>query len=566
MPLPTWIARLFARRRLDRDLAEEIAQHLDEKVDDLVADGVPRQEAIGRAHREFGNRTLLEERGREVWRWHLLEDGWADLRYAQRQLRRSPGFALAAVVTLALGIGASTAMFSVVHAVVLRPLPFPAPDRLVSVESRDRRGPRPTNLWYPTFFDFRSRASAFARITCYRATDLTLTGRGLPVRLRGQIVSWDFFQTLGVEPAVGRAFLSAEEEPGARVVILSHDTWVTAFAGDPAVVGQRVSIDGEANVVVGVAPAGFEFPMERRPVQAWTTLAREGSATRQRGARMLDATARLAPGVSRAEAQDRLDRIAASIAREYPDQNRNIDGTYVRPALERLLGPSRDALLILWGAVSLLLLIACANVAGLLLARTTDREREFALRLAIGGSRGRIVRQLLTENLLLAGVGCAAGIGVAVLAVRGALPIASDNLPRFHDVRVDAGVLVFAIALALITTVMISGPAALRVARGRFTGPLGATPRGATHDHQRTRGTLVVAQIAVSLILLAGAAVLTTSFAEIVQRGLGFEPRHLSTFAISLPGARYPVDRQVAFVDTLIERLRALPGVTANAT
>jgi putative ABC transport system permease protein len=567
-----WFRQWLARRTLERDLTEEIRQHLDEKVDDLVADGLSREQAIRQAHREFGNVTLLEERGREVWRWHLIEDCAADLRYAGRQLRRAPGFALAAIVTLALGIGATTAMFTVVNAVVLRPLPFPAAERLVSVASRDRRGPEPSDLSYPTFFDFRSKATVFERIASARGGDLTLTGRGLPVQLRGQIVSWDFFQTLGVEPVHGRGFLADEEEPGVRVVILSHDTWTNVFGADPALVGQRVMLDGEPNIVVGIAPAGFSFPPGRPPVQIWTTLARDASSaptatpvTRQRGARMLNAIARLAPGVSREQAQAQLDVIAAAIARDNPDQNKNIDSTYVRPALETLLGRSRDALLILWGAVSLLLLIACANVASLLLARTTDREREFALRMAIGGSRGRIVRQLVTENLLLAGAGCAAGIGVAVFAVRSLLPLAADGLARIDDVRTDTRVLIFSVGLALITTLLISGPAAMRVARGGFGGPLGKGSGGATEDHHRARGTFVITQIAVSLILLAGATGLMTSFVRLMERDLGFEPRHLMTFDISLPSVHYPIDRQVQFVDALVERLRAVPGVTAAA-
>ena len=339
-----WITRLLARRTLERDLADEIRQHLEEKIDDLIAGGMAREQAVRVAHREFGNVTLLEERGREVWRWNPLEDCWADLRYASRQLPRAPGFALAAIGTLALGIAASTAMFSVVNAVVLRPLPFPAAERLVSVASRDRRGAEATDLSYPTFFDFRSKANVFERIASARAGDLTLTGRGLPVQLRGQIVSWDFFQTLGVEPVHGRAFLADEEAPGVRVVILSHQTWTTEFGADPSLVGQRIMIGGEPNVVVGIAPAGFNFPPGPPPVQIWTTLARDASAgtatpaTRQRGARMLSAIARLAPGVSREQAQAQLDVIAAAIARDNPDQNKNIDSTYIRPALETLLG------------------------------------------------------------------------------------------------------------------------------------------------------------------------------------------------------------------------------------
>jgi putative ABC transport system permease protein len=307
-------------------------------------------------------------------------------------------------------------MFTVVNAVVLRPLPFPAPDRLVAIESRDRRSSAPDTLSYPTFFDFRNRAKGLERIASFRTSSLTLSGRGLPIQLRAQIVSWDFFQTLGVEPVAGRWFLREEESPGARVVILSHETWTSVFGGDSSVIGAAVTIGGEPHVVVGIAPAGFNFPLNSRPDQIWTTLAHDASSdtvtpmTRQRGARVLHTVARLAPGIAIEEAHAQLDTLASAIARDEPDQNKNIYRTYLTPALERLLGQSRAAVLILWAAVSLLMLTACANVASLLLARTTDREREFTLRLAIGGSNRRIIQQLVTENVVLAGIGCAAGV------------------------------------------------------------------------------------------------------------------------------------------------------------
>ena len=564
-----WIRDLFARRALERDLADEIRQHLHEKIDDLMLQGMSRDEATRLARREFGNVTLVEEQGRDVWRWPLVEDGVADLRYAFRHLRRTPAFALAAIATLALGIGASVAMFTVVNAVVLRPLPFPSPDRLVTIESRDRRSAEPATLSYPTFFDFRSRAKGFDRIASFRGAGLTLSGRGLPIQLRGQIVSWDFFRTLGVEPAAGRWFLREEESPGARVVILSHETWTSVFGGDSSVIGAAVTIGGEPHVVVGIAPAGFNFPLNRRPDQIWTTLAHDASSdtvtpmTRQRGSRVLRAVARLAPGVSIDEAHAQLDALAAAIARDEPDQNKNIDRTYVTPALERLLGQSRAAVLILWAAVSLLMLTACANVASLLLARTTDREREFTLRLAIGGSSRRIIQQLVTENVVLAGIGCAAGVAVAVTAIDWLLPLAADTLPRAQDVRTDLRVLSFAVVLALVTTLLISTPAALRVARARSRPPLGAGTRATTDDRQGTRGLLVVAQVAVSLLLLTGATILAATFVRIVERDLGFKPDHLMTFSVSLPSARFPLDRQVQFVDDLIDRLEATPGVTA---
>jgi putative ABC transport system permease protein len=566
-----WLTRLFARPALDRDLAEEMRQHLDEMVEHLMATGLPRDEAARQARREFGNITLLQERGRDVWRWHLIEDAWADLRYAWRQMRRSPAFALATVATLTAGIAGSTAVFSVVNGVMLRPLPFPEPERLVAVHSRDRRGPDPATLSYPTFFDFRSRSKSFERLSSYRSSDMTLTGHGLPVQLRGQIVSWDFFQTLRVDPVLGRAFRQEEEAREARVVVISHQVWSTFLGGDPGIVGQRVTIDGGPHVVVGVAPAGFSFPIEQLPVQIWTTLARDASSatvtpvTMQRGARMLDTIGRLASGVSAGQALAEVDGIAGAIARDNPDQNKNIDRAFVRPAIDQVVGRSREPLIILWAAVTLLQLIACANVASLLLARAGDREREFGLRLAIGGSRGRLIRQLVTENLLFACAGCVGGIAAAMGALRQALPVVAEMLPRGSEIGVDVRVLAFSTALAVVTALLISVPGALRLARGRFDEALGKGTRGATANRTHSRGVLVVGQIAVSLVLLVGAIVLTTVFVRLARRDLGFEPRQLVTFSAGLPSSRYSVPQQIRFVDDMIDQLRAMPGITSAA-
>jgi len=393
------IRRILDRKRLHQDLSDEIEQHLQEKVDDLVENGLSREEALHAARREFGNVLLTEERGREGWRWTAVEDFFSDIRFAFRQLRKSPAFALAGVLTLALGIGANTAVFSVVNAVILRPLSYPQPDRLVSVRSRDMRGtPHPTNLSYPTFFDFRENNRVFDHIVSYRDDEFSLTGIGEAIHVRGYIVSWDLFPMLGVQPALGRGFLPFEENAGERPVILSHDLWKGRFAADPGVIGTAVRIDSRPHTVIGVAPPGFTFPVQNRPVQIWTTLARDASfatfqpVTKQRGAKMLDVMARLKPGVSIEQAQIQMDEVAAALARQYPDTNRNISSTYVRPELENLIADTREPLLIVLGAVGLVLLIACGNIANLLLARTAERAREFALRAAIGAGRARIIR------------------------------------------------------------------------------------------------------------------------------------------------------------------------------
>ncbi len=564
----SWLSR---RRSIDRDLDEEMRQHLEEKIEELVARGVPVQEASSRARREFGNVTVLTERSRDVWRWIPLNELVADVRYAFRFLRRSKAFAATAILTIAVAIGANAAVFSVLNAVLFRPLPFADSDSLVSVHSRDIRGtPHPTNLSYPTFFDFRRGNHSFEHIVSYRDNAFTLTDRGPAVHVAGEIVSWDLFALLRVTPALGRGFIAAEEQPGTRVAVLSHDLWSTYFGADPAIVGTTITLDREPFVIVGVAPRGFVFPIGRR-VQIWTTLARDAAgggaqpATEQRGARMLDGIARLRPGVSIAAAQAEMDSLATTIAAEHPDQNRNITTTYVRPEHERLAGPTRVPLMILLAAVTLVLLIACANTANLQVARVMDRARELAMRVAIGASRGRLIRQILTENLVVALLGASLGVALAIAAIRAAAPLWADGLPGVNDLKVDWHVLAFCAGLAVVTAILVALPTVLRLSRADVNSSLRTGSWGNTPARDRLRSGLVVAQVALGLTLLSGATVLFEGFLHLMQRDLGFQPDHLITFSISLPGEAYGNDRQQAFVAQLIERIQNLPGVAVAA-
>jgi predicted permease len=564
-----WIRNLLSRGRMDRDLAEEIELHLQEKSEELMAAGHTRDEATAAARRAFGNATLVREQSRDVWRRRAIGDLTTDVRYAIRQLRRTPSFASAAIATLAIGIGANAAVFSVVNSVVLRSLPFHDPESLVSVELADMRGkPDHESLAYFTFFEFR-RSNVFERIACYRDYGVTLTGGDLPVQLDGVAVSWDLFDLLGVRPLLGRGFRPDEEAPHARVVVLGYDVWQSQFGGDPGIVGRSIGVDGEPNVVVGVAPAGFTYPIRPRPVQVWTTLARDASSatlqpiTEQRGARLLDAVARLRPGTSIDRAHAEIDAVAARLAAEHPDSNKNVPATFVAPELRRLLGEARDALLILWGAVALVLLVACANIANMLLARTADRHREFSVRMAIGGSRLRLVRQLLTENLLIALMGGAVGVAVAVGLVGLMVPMVADDLPRAAAVSVDMGVLSFALALVLLTALLVSVPPALWIGRAEFGGSLRADTRGSTETQERVRAALVIAQVTIGLVLVCGASVLGAGFVNLMQRELGFRPENLLSFRIELPSVRYSTDGQVQFMNQLLERLKSAPGITA---
>ena len=556
---------------MDRDLADEIELHLDEKVEELIAAGSTREEAIREARRAFGNVTRVREDSRDVWRLRAAHDLASDLRYAIRQLRHHKSFAGAAILTLAIGIGANSAIFSLVNAVVFRPLPYREPGRLVSVKSMHMQGgPQPTSLSYFTFFEFR-RAGVFERIASYRDTGLTLTGRDLPVQLEGQLVSWDLFDLLGVPPVLGRGFLPAEEAPTARVVVLSYDTWQTHFGGDPAIVGRSITIDDEPNTVVGVARKGFTYPIRSRPVQIWTTLARDASSatvqpiTEQRGARLLNAVARLPPGTSLEPARAQLDAVAARLAVEHPATHKNLPATYVHHELATMLGPARPAILILWGAVALVLLIACANIANMLLARTADRQHELRVRMAIGGSRGRIVRQLLTENLAIALVGASLGVAGALAVVRVLVVMTAEYLPRAADIHVDGDVLVFTAGLAVAVTILVSVPPALWVGRAALGQSIGSGARTAAAGHERLRGALVVAQVSVGLMLLSVASTLGAGFVQLTRRDVGLMPDNLLTFRTALPGARYTADGQIAFLGTLLERLEAAPGVASAA-
>jgi predicted permease len=567
-----WIQQFLWRRRMDRDLSEEIRQHLDEKVEDLVESGVAREEALRRARREFGNVTLIEEQGRDVWRWSWIEDFLLDVRFAFRQLRKSPAFATAGALTLALGIGANTAVFSVVNAVVLRPLPFAEPDRLVSVSPRGNSGPAGQyQVSYPNFLDFRHQNRVFDHLVSYRSTTFSLTGLGEPVELRGQIVSWDFLPLLGVQPILGRGFQPPDEDPGARTAIVSYTFWKTTLAGDPRAAGATISLNREPYLVVGVAPEGFNFPPGGEQVQIWTSLALDARSatvqpvTRQRGARMLSVLGRLRDGISIEQAQSQMDAVAASLVEQYPNQNRRYPGIYLQPGLEALVAPAREPLLFLFGAVGLLLLLACANMANLLLSRTAEREREFALRAAIGAARSRIIRQVIAESLTLSLLGSVGGVVLAAFLIHVAVPLAGTSIPRIDQAGVDRRVLLFALVLAAATCVLFSIAPAARLLRDQFQDPLKETGRAYIHGADRVRSALIVFQIALGLMLVSGAGLLTASYIHLAQRDPGFQPDRLLTFNLSLPEANYPQPRQLAFYGHLLEQLGSVPGATSAA-
>jgi putative ABC transport system permease protein len=493
-----------------------------------------------------------------------------DIRYGIRSLLKRPSFTAVAVVTLALGIGANTAIFSVVNGVLLRPLPFVSPDRLVMLWGVDKQGPsEKVPVSHPNFVDWRSRNQVFEQLAGFASGEMTLTGRGDPLRLRGALVTANLFPLLGVTPQRGRTFLPEEDQPGTHVVILSHGFWQRRFGSDPNVLQQTLTLDGQAFAVVGVMPPGFAFPLKNEPAEFWISAAlnSEGPAplATQRGNLSLNVVGRLRPGVTPAQAQAEMETIVGNLAREYPDTNEGL-GVRTVPLHEELVGDVRRGLLILFGAVVCVLLIACANVANLLLAQATGRHKEIAIRAAVGASRGRIIRQLLVESLLLALCGGALGLLLAGRGTELLVALLPEGLPPLAAIGVDQRVLAFTILFSLVAGVAFGLAPAWQASRTDLTAALkeGGHGAGVGLRHMRVREALVVAEIAIALILLTGAGLLINSFLRLQQVKPGFDPHNVLTFNLSLPTTRYPQPHQVSsFYQQLVAHLEALPGVTA---
>ena len=483
-----------------------------------------------------------------------------DLVYALRRLCQTPGFTLVAVATLALGIGANSAIFSVVNAVLLRPLPYDEPDRLVRVwqtwKGKDAGVYSP-----PNFLDTAAAASSFEGMAAADGGGVTLTDAGAPVRLEAASVSASFFDVLRVRPALGRAFTAEENDPGrSKVAVLGHSLWRDRLGADPSVVGRSIVLDREPHVVVGVAPQGFAFPEGTqigRPLEY-----DERFRTKSRGAWYLTVIGRLRPGATVASAGHEVAAIAAGLARQHPDANEGV-GAAVVPLHTSLVGDVRTALLLLLGAVGLVLLIACVNVANLLLARVAARETEIAIRTALGAGRGRLLRQLLTESVLLGAIGGAAGVALAALSLDTLLALQPQGVPRLGEVGIDRTVLAFAAALSLATGLLFGVFPSLQMTRRATAQALREGSRGLLGGRgHRLRGSLVVGQIALAMMLLAGAGLLVRSFARLRAVDPGFRRESALTFRISLPETAYAEDsRRTWFHDELQGRLGALPGV-----
>ncbi|HYL73212.1 MAG TPA: ABC transporter permease, partial [Bryobacteraceae bacterium] len=514
------------------------------------------------ARRRFGNVTLAKEESRDMWLYRWLEIFLQDVRFGLRMLGKNTGFTTVAVLTLALGIGANTAMFSVIHGVVLAPLPYFQPDRLVMVWESNPRFPR---VWvsYPNFLDWQRTARSFRPMAAFMERGVNLTGPGTPEHLNGKEVSSGFFSTLGLELVLGREFSPEEDRAGGTpVVIVSNRLWRNRFYGNPEVLGKSVTLDGVDYTIVGVTPPGFRIEED---ADVYTPLGRSDPVTLNNRASHdgIFSVARLAPGVTVSQGQAEMNTIQSSLDRLYPDANRDL-GIYVEPLKQVVVGDVGGTLLLLLGAVGLVLLIACANVANLLLARSAARGRELAVRSALGANRARLVRQLLTESVLLSLAGAGLGLLIAILGVKPVLAAVPEILPRSEDIGVNAPVLLLTLGVSITVGILFGLAPALKSWNVDLQASLKEGGRGATSAHHSVQSGLVIVQMSLTLVLLVGAGLLFQTIRHLWSVDAGFETQHAITFKVGVSPSltKTPSSTRVAY-QQLIERIRRIPGVQA---
>jgi putative ABC transport system permease protein len=562
MPLPPRLSslwrNLFQKARREQELAEEIDAYLEMLVEQKIDGGLDPAEARRAALIEFGGREQVKEKVREARAGHQLEIVWQDIRYALRALRRNPGFAAVAALTLALGVGANTAIFSVVNAVLLRPLPYAEPDRIVTVSYHHPM------LGYNAihgedFLAWRDRTNVFDRVAAYANKTADLRGSGEPERLDVALVSADMFSTLGVRPAFGRVFTPDDDKAGgAPVVILSYGLWQRRFGADPQVIGRPITLDDRSYTVIAIMPPGFDFPGGQ---DLWAPLASGDNRL------ILEVIARLKPGVAPEAARSDLKALLERQERE--DSPRRRSEVRVVRLNEQMVRDVRRALLALFGAVVFVLLIACANVANLLLARGAGRRKEMAIRVALGAGRFRLIRQLLTESLLLSFLGGAIGLLAAICGVKLLAHINPGNIARLEETSVDGRALGFTCAMTLIVGLLAGIWPALRVSKIDVNESLKAQSKGFSMGGRRAAPTLMITELGLTLILTIGAGLLIKSFIHLLAVPKGFNPNGVLTLKLSPNLSKYPWDgpQRDAYFRELLERVQATPGIqTAGLT
>ena len=577
------LASLSLAPAREAEIVEELSQHLETQYEEALSHGASHEEASRQVLDELDTPDLLSAELKGVERRiplnpvrmgtqnksNMIGNLGQDLRYGLRMLAKNPAFTAVAVLALALGIGANTAIFSVVNALLLRPLPYKNPDQLVMVWENLSHLGFPKNTPSPAnFLDWRRQATVFEGMAAFAIRSYNLTGVGEPERLDGRRVSANLFDLLGVKPIIGRTFVPEEDRPGTNVVLLSENLWKRRFGGDPGVIGRALTLNNESYTVIGVLPASVRLHASGNwRDQVWVPLAFPAEEAAGRGDHFLKVIARLKLGVTLAQARSEMETIAARLAQEYPKYNMRA-GAVVNPLQEEMVGDMKPALLILLGAVAFVLLIACANVANLLLARAAARQKEIALRLALGADRARLTKQLLVESVLLSLLGGVAGVALTYGALQLLTRSIPPNVAQADAIAIDAKVLIFTLLISVVTGLIFGLVPASQASHLDLNDTLkeGGRDSGAGVRGKRLRSSLVIAEVAVSFILLIGAGLLINSFMHLRSLDPGFRADHLLALNVELPEIKYPdTARRVAFFDDVLRRVRALPGVQSVA-
>jgi len=555
----SWTKSTVRSTRMELDMDEEMRFHVEAHATELMKRGMTREKALRQARLEFGGLETAKAQCRDAVGVSFLETLMQDLRHSVRGMLRTPVFALTAVIVLALGIGATTAIFSVVDAVLLRPLAYRDSGRLVTILMS---GTGPVSV--ANYIDWRDQSRSFSTMGAADYWSPNLTGVDSPEHITGLKVTQNLFPMLGIEPMLGRLFLEGEDKDGAdREVILSHRLWQRRFSSDPAVLGKPIVLDGNAFVIVGVMPPEFQFaPFWATKAELWVPNA-FGARIHSRGGNSLRIFARLKDGVSLTQARAEIASITARLEQQFPGTNRNV---VVTPLKEKVVGSIETPLLVLLAAVGFVLLITCANVAHMLLARAATRQKEIAVRAALGARRGRLIRQFLTESILLGGVGGALGLLLAVLGTRALIALSPANIPRVQTVSIDAHAALFLLAATILTSVGFGLVPALQASSVNVNDTLKEGGRGGTEGVQRNRlrSLLVVSEFSLALMLLIGAGLMIRTFAALEAVDPGFNPHHVISMIVSVAGSKEAEPgRREFFYRQLIERVRSLPGVEA---
>lgn len=558
---------IWRRKRREAELDEELRSHLEMAARERAGRGEKKEDAERATRREFGNVGMVKEVTRETWGWGSLDRLMQDLRFGVRMIARSPGFTAVAILTLALGIGANTALFSVVNGVLLNPLPYPEPEQLVTLHE-SKPNFEAGSISFPNFRDWRKQNTTFSMMGVSRGYSFNLTGAGDAEQVRAEFVSTDFLPMLGVKSVIGRLFEEGEDEFGARpIAIISAGFWNRKFASAQDVLGKGLTLDGRSYTIVGVVPANFNLQIGAFraselyvPMGQWTN-----SALHVRAAGLgIHGIGRLKPGVTIQQARADMLRVTGHLAEEYPDSDKGIGATLI-PLKEQMVGDVRRLLLVLLAAVGFVLLIACVNVASLLMTRSMGRSREFAVRAALGAGRGRIVRQLMTESMLLALAGGGLGLLLAAWGTKAALQYLPSGLPRASEVGMDWKVLLFTAGIVLLCGILFGLAPALRISKPNLQETLKEGGRGTGGGKQRAQGAFVVAEMAMALVLLIAAGLMIRSLNALWSVNPGFDSRNVLAFGVALPSSMRDASPEAirAALREVQGKLSSTPGVRA---